>query len=137
MFQISFHGVSSGNLDDSFLNLLFTENDEDDGEGDGDMNSGTEEGSSDGVNGQADLPIFVWAGNTLRVTYTNGKSDSADMVTVFEDNENEDDEDEDDNEDNEDDNEEDTTCIMTGTFKVEDVEVSVTGCPGDTTFDVR
>ena len=75
-----------------------------------------------GVNDQADLPFFVWAGNTLHVNYTNGKSDSADMINVVEE---------------ETDNEEDTTCIMTGTFEAEDVPVSVTGCPGDTTFDVR
>ena len=69
MFQISFHGVSSGNLDESFLNLLFTENDEDDGEGDGDMNSGTEEASSDGVNDDADGDAELTPGNTSDEEY--------------------------------------------------------------------
>ena len=35
------------------------------------------------------------------------------------------------------DNEEDDTCIMYGFFKVEGIRVALTGCPGDTTFDVR
>ncbi len=35
------------------------------------------------------------------------------------------------------DDEEDDTCILFGTFGMEDVPVAVTGCPGETTFDVR
>ena len=35
------------------------------------------------------------------------------------------------------DNGEDITCIMFGTFEAEGIPVALTGCPGDTTFDVR
>ena len=69
-----------------------------------------------------DLPFFSWDGTTLNVDYTNGESDSADMIHVIEE---------------ETDNEEDDTCIMYGFFKAEGVRVALTGCPGDTSFDVR
>ena len=69
-----------------------------------------------------DLPHFEWDGYTLHVYYANGESDSAEMINTIEE---------------ETDDEEDTTCTMLGTFEEEDVSVALTGCPGDTTFDVR
>ena len=55
------------------------------------------------------------------VEYANGEVDMADMINVLEE---------------ETDDEQDDTCIMFGTFEMEDVPVALTGCPGETTFDV-
>ena len=68
------------------------------------------------------LPSFSWDGTALEVKYANGELDKASMINVVE---------------AEIDNEEYDTCIMSGTFEVEDIPVSLTGCPGNMTFDVR
>ena len=69
-----------------------------------------------------DLPSFSWDEHTLVVEYANGDVDMAEMINVLEE---------------ETDDEEDDTCIMFGTFEMEDIPVALTGCPGDTSFDVR
>ena len=66
--------------------------------------------------------MFSWDGNTLMVAYVNGEIDHAHMIDVLEE---------------ETDDEEDYTCIMFGNFEIEDIPVALTGCPGDTSFDVR
>ena len=71
-FQILFHGVSSENLDESFLNLLFPENeDDDDGDGNGDMNGDSEEegASSDDMNDDVDSDAELTPGNTSDEEY--------------------------------------------------------------------
>ncbi len=56
------------------------------------------------------------------VAYANGEMDQAHMINVLEE---------------ETDDEEDDVCIMFGNFEIEKILVALTGCPGDTTFDVR
>ena len=58
----------------------------------------------------------------MEVKYANGELDKANMVNVVEE---------------ETDDKDDDTCIMFGTFEVENIPVSLTGCPGNMTFDVR
>ena len=69
-----------------------------------------------------DLPSFSWDGTALEVKYANGELDKANMINVVEE---------------ETDDKDDDTCIMFGTFEVENIPVSLTGCPGNMTFDVR
>ena len=59
------------------------------------------------------------------MTYTNGNTDRAIMVPEMDDPLTDDPEDDDDD------------CILTGKFKKEQILVSVTGCPGTQSFDVR
>ena len=81
--QILFCGVSSENLDKSFLNLLFPENeDDDDAEGDGNEGEEGEGASSDDMN-DVDSDAELTPGNTSDEEYERKSNLKAQTLEIL------------------------------------------------------